>query len=211
MKRETRRIQRTTLQRLWHDAQSSVLNEQPEEYILLQEQHLGQLLDDWKLQIRRKEEIIEKMIAIVGRLREDDPHIPPPTFGVISEKNIARLLGETGPLGDFTNWRMLMRYGGLNIRMRQSGKYQGLNKISKRGRRLMRKILQNIALPLVRRHCLYGEYYYRKKEIQKMPGNKAMTTVARHFLKKFFGWYKSARAFDPQRFFACETQFRKAA
>jgi len=62
----------------------------------------------------------------------------------------------------------------------------------------MRKILRNIALPLVRRHCLYGEYYYRKKEIEKMPGNKAMTTVARHFLEKFFGWYKSAQAFDPQ-------------
>lgn len=211
MKIATSRIQRTTLERLWQDAQSSVLNQQPEEYIALQEVHLRQLLEDWKLQIERKEEVIEKMIAIVARLREDDPHIPPPTSGVISEKNIARLLGETGPLSDFANWRMLMRYGGLNIRMRQSGKYQGQNKISKRGRRLMRKILQNIALPLVRRHYLYGEYYYRKKEIEKMPGNKAMTTVARHFLKKFFGWYKSARAFDPQRFFACETQYRKAA
>jgi transposase len=188
-----------------------VLNEQPQEYIALQEQHLGQLIDDWMRQIQRKEEIIGKMVAILAQLREEDPHIPPPTSGVISEKNIARLLGETGPLGDFESWRMLMRYGGLNIRMRQSGKYQGQNKITKRGRRLMRKILQNIALPLVRRHCLYGEYYYHKKEIQKMPGNKAMTTVARHFLKKFFGWYKSAQAFDPQRFFACETQYRKAA
>lgn len=211
MKKAAPLVRTQTLNRLWHDAQSSVLNDQPEEYIALQEVHLNQLLTDWKLQKRRKEEIIEQMIVIVARLREDDPHIPPPTSGVISEKNIARLLGETGPLGDFANWRMLMRYGGLNIRMRQSGKYQGQNKISKRGRRLMRKILQNIALPLVRRHCLYGEYYYRKKEIEKMPGNKAMTTVARHFLKKFFGWYKSAQAFDPQRFFACETQYRKAA
>lgn len=211
MQRAAHRVQQTTLQRLWQDAQSSVLNEQPEGYIELQEMHLIRLLDDWKLQIRRKEQIIGNMVAILSRLREEDPNIPPPTCGVISEKNIARLLGETGPLGDFSNWRMLMRYGGLNIRMRQSGKFQGQNKISKRGRPLMRKILQNIALPLVRRHCLYGEYYHRKKEIEKMPGNKAMTTVARHFLKKFFGWYKSARAFDPQRFFACETQFRKAA
>lgn len=211
MKKAAPLIRTQTLQRLWQDAQNSVLNEQPQEYIALQEHHLKQLLDDWMRQIGRKEEIIGKMVAMLARLREEDPHIPPPTSGVISEKNIARLLGETGPLGDFESWRMLMRYGGLNIRMRQSGKYQGQNKITKRGRRRMRKILQNIALPLVRRHCLYGEYYYRKKEIEKMPGNKAMTTVARHFLKKFFGWYKSAQAFDPQRFFACETQYRKAA
>lgn len=211
MKKAVPFIRTQSLQRLWQDAQSSVFNEQPEEHIALLELHLGQLLQDWKVQIERKNMIIENMVAIVKRLREEDPHIPPPTSGVISEKNIARLLGETGPLSDFTHWRMLMRYAGLNIRMRQSGKYQGNNKISKRGRRLMRKILQNIALPLVRRNCLYGEYYHRKKELEKMPGNKAMTCVARHFLKKFFGWYKSAQAFDRQRFFACETQYRKAA
>ena len=211
MRKAAPRIQRNTLQRLWKDAQSSALNEQPKEYIETLELHLQQLVEDWTRQIQRKTDIVERMVSLLGRLREEDPHIPPPTAGVISEKNIARLLGETGPLGDFDNWRMLMRYGGLNIRMRQSGKYQGQNKITKRGRPLMRKILQNIALPLVRRRCLYGEYYHSKKEIQKMPGNKAMTCVARHFLKKFYGWYKSAQAFDRQRFFACETQYKKAA
>ena len=211
MREAAPRIQRSTLQRLWKDAQSSILNEQPEEYIEILELHLRQLVEDWGRQIERKADIVEKMVSLLGRLREEDPNIPPPTAGVISEKNIARLLGETGPLGDFDNWRMLMRYGGLNIRMRQSGRYRGQNKISKRGRVLMRKILQNIALPLVTKRGLYGEYYHRKKEIEKMPGNKAMTCVARHFLKKFFGWYKSAQAFDRQRFFACETQYKKAA
>ena len=104
-----------------------------------------------------------------------------------------------------------MRYAGLNIRMRQSGRYQGLNKISKKGRPLLRKVLQHIVLPLVRQGCLYGSYYARKKEQEKMPGNKAMTCVARHFLKKFHGWYKSGEAFNRERFFACETQYRNVA
>jgi len=77
------------------------------------------------LQIRRKEEMVQKMVEVLNRLRGKDPKIPPPTPGVINDKNMARLLGETGPLGDFANGRMLMRYGGLNLRMRQSGKYQG--------------------------------------------------------------------------------------
>lgn len=211
MRKAASRIKRKTLQRLWEDAQSSALNEQQEGYIEILEMQLQQLISDWLKQIQRKEAIVEKMIAVLQLLREKDPHIPPSTPGVINDKNMARLLGETGPLGDFANWRMLMRYGGLNIRMRQSGKYQGQNKITKRGRPLLRKVLQHIVLPLVRENCLYGRYYHRKKEIEKMPGNKAMTCVARHFLKKFYGWYKSAQAFDAQRFFACETQYRKAA
>ena len=211
MKKAAPRIQKSTLQRLWDDAQSSVLNEQPEGYIEILKMHLKQLIKDWLQQIRRKEKIVEKMIEVLNRLRGEDPHIPPSTPGVINDKNMARLLGETGPPGDFSNWRMLMRYGGLNIRMRQSGKYQGQNKISKRGRPLLRKVLQHIVLPLVRGNCLYGQYYYRKKEIEKMPGNKAMTCVARHFLKKFYGWYKSGEAFNQKRFFSCETQYREAA
>jgi transposase len=211
MKKALPRIQNGSLQRLWKDAESSTLNQQPEGYIEILEMHLQQLTEDWKTQIGRKNDIVERMICVLRRLREEDPNIPPPTAGVISEKNIARLLGETGPLSDFADWRRLMRYGGLNIRTRQSGRYQGQNRISKKGRPLMRKILQNIALPLVRKGYLYGEYYHQKRELQKMPGTKAMTCVARHFLKKFFGWYKSAQAFDKERFFACETHYKKAA
>jgi transposase len=106
---------------------------------------------------------------------------------------------------------MLMRYAGLNIRMRQSGRYQGQNKISKKGRPLLRKVLQHIVLPLVREKCLYGLYYARKKEQEKMPGNKAMTCVSRHFLKKFQGWYRSGEALNRERFFCCETQYQNVA
>jgi transposase len=211
MKKEAPRVRETTLKRLWDDAQSSALNEQPEGYIEVIEIQLKQLMEDYWRNEDRSEAIIEKMIEILNRLRKSDPNIPKAVKGVINDKHIARLLGETGPLGDFAGSRMLMRYGGLNIRMRQSGRYSGLNKITKKGRPLLRKVLQRIVFPLVRQNCLYGPYYHRKKEVDKMPGNKIITCVSRHFLRKFYGWYKSGEAFDQQRFFSCETQYRKAA
>ena len=150
MKKAAPGIRDKTLQRLWDDAQSSVLNEQPEEYIEIIEIQLNQLMEDYWRHTDRRETIIEKMIEILNRLRERDQNIPQATVGVINDKHIARLLAETGPLGDFTNWRMVMRYAGLNIRMRQSGKYSGQNKITKKGRPLLRKVVQQIVLPLVR-------------------------------------------------------------
>jgi transposase len=211
MRKAAPRIRKESLQRLWNDAISSVNTGQPEEYVATLESHLRELIDDWQWQRKRKDEMVQRMIETLNRLRGKDPRIPPATFGVISEKNIARLLGETGPLGDFPHWRTLMRYAGLNIRMRQSGRYQGLNKISKKGRPLLRRVLQNIALPLVRKGYLYGSYYAEKKDQARMPGNKAMTCVARHFLKKFYGWYKSKEAFNKDRFFSCESQVRAVA
>ena len=211
MRKAAPRIREESLRRLWNDAQSSVHAGQPEEYVATLESHLLQLINDWQWQKKRKDDLVHRMIETLTRLREKDPLIPPSTPGVINDKNMARLLGETGPLGDFPHWRTLMRYAGLNIRMRQSGRYQGLNKISKKGRPLLRRVLQNIALPLVRKGCLYGSYYAQKKDEAKMPGNKAMTCVARHFLKKFYGWYKSGEAFNKDRFFSCENQYKEVA
>lgn len=209
MRKAAPRIRLDSIRRLWNDAESSVRNELPASYIQTLEGQFCQLFEDFLRHEERKKIIEEKMVAILARLREEDPNIPPPTKGVISAKNLARLLGETGPLSDFVNWRKIMRYGGLNICMRQSGKYQGVNKISKKGRSLLRKILSQIVLPLVKRGNLYGEFYHKKRE--KMPGKKAMTVVMRQFLKKFFGWYKSGGAFNKERFFTCESQYAKAA
>ena len=130
---------------------------------------------------------------------------------MVSEKNLARLLAETGPVHDFSHWRKLMRYGGMNIRMRQSGKYKGKNKLSKKGRPLLRKVLMQIMLPLVRKGHLYGEIYHRKKKQENRPGTMAMAIVARQFLRKFYGWYRSGQAFDWGRFFTCESRYEKLA
>lgn len=214
MKKSVPRIRKKTLERLWEDACSSVLNEVPAGYIRILESRLNEYLEDYHRELERKEEVTRQMVEILQRLRDKDPNIPPPTPHVISEKNLARLLGETGSLQDFSHWRKLLRYAGLNIRMRQSGTYKGKNKISKKGRPLLRKVLQQIVLPLVRKGYLYGEFYHRKKEEEKRPGTMVMTIVARQFLRKVHGWYRSGTAFDEQRFFTCEsccTKMAKAA
>jgi transposase len=205
------RIRKKTLERLWADASQSVLNVQPEGYIRLLENYLCTLMGDYLQAKSRKEAIVTEMIDILNKLREEDPLIPPPTPQLMSDKNLARMLAETGPLSDFENDRKLMRYGGLNLRTRQSGNFKGKDKISKKGRKLLRKVLQSIALPLVKKGCLYGDYYHRKKDEMNMPGNKAMTIVSRHLLRKIFGLYRSGKAFEKERFFTCESRYKKLA
>ena len=207
MKRAVPRIRTATLERLWEDALSSCLNNQPENYILLSEQHLKDRMSEYHLVQKQKESIVDRMVDILNQFRENDPLIPPPTPQLISEKNLARLLAETGPLADFDHWRKLMRYAGLNLVTRQSGIYKGPDRISKKGRSLLRKILHAIALPLVRKRELYGPYYHKKKEQGQMPGNKAMTIVARHLLRKIYGWYRSGQPFNEQRFFNCKSKY----
>lgn len=211
MRNAAPRIQAKSLDRLWEDALSSARNEQPDGYIEIVEEHFINHLDDYFKTMERKEAITNRMVEILNVLRDEDPLIPPPTPDFISDKNLARLLAETGPLSDFESWRKLMRYAGLNLKTRQSGTFKGQNKISKKGRPLLRKVLQAITLRLVKKGCLYGDYYHDKKDAAKMPGNKAMTIVSRQLLKKIFGWYRSGEAFDEKRFFICKSRYEKMA
>lgn len=202
MRRQVPRIRHKTLERLWQDAESSVLHQQSDEHLALLELHVDGLWQDFLRQEQRKAEIEDRMVELLDRLRAKDPKVPAPTPGVISAKNLARLLGETGPLSDFACWRQLMRYAGLNICMRQSGRYEGQFRISKKGRPLLRKILGQIVFPLVTRRALYGDYFHEKR--QTMPGKKAMTTVMRMFLRKLHGWHKAGTDFDAERHFICQ-------
>ena len=209
MRRRAPCIRQRSLDRLWEDASASARHQLTAEYADLLELQVRQDWEEVLLHEERKMALAERLTSLLERLREAEPDMPAPTRGVISAKNLARLIGETGPLSDFTSWRMLLRYAGLNIRMRQSGQYKGQYKITKKGRPLLRKILAQIVLPLVRRKSLYGEFYHRKR--LAMPGQKAMTVVMRLFLRKLHGWYRSGQAFNTQRHFAAAGVERQAA
>lgn len=202
-------IRTKTIESLWEYAEHSVLHQLPEDYIKCIEADLSSIYKICIEAIERKKKIEDQMVDILNELRKEDPSIPPPTPELISEKNMAKLLGETGSLSDFKHWRQLLRYGGLNLREKESGSYHGKTKIAKKGRRRLRKVLGNIILPIVPRHKIYGDFYHGKKDNALMPGNKAMTVTIRNFLRKFFGWYQAGGGeFNRNRWFTCESQFK---
>lgn len=159
----------------------------------------------------RRERARVKLEELYDEARSEDARMPEPVKGVASKIGLARLFAETGPLDDFASWRQILRYGGLNLCERQSGKYKGQTKISRKGRPQLRRILNELVLPLVRRGSLFGEYYQRKTKIEKMPGTKAMTAVSRKFVKMLWGWAHAAAGFDAGRVFVCRAAFPRAA
>lgn len=128
----------------------------------------------------------------------------------ISLFNLARLVGQTGPLEDFSSGRALLRYAGLNLRERQSGTYRGQTRLTKKGRPLLRKILGQTIFPVLRKAFLYGPYYHRKLQ-EGMASQKAKVAVMRKFLCMLLSLARSGEAFDPERFGTCESQYARAA
>lgn len=208
MKKYAPRMRNSTIQRLWQDAKVSSRHQLDPEYVKVLEFQFISLWEDLATVEKRKEIIENKMIKTYESLREFDPYLPDSVKGFITKFRIAQLLAETGPLSDFASTNQLMRYAGLNIRERKSGKFKGQNKISKKGRANLRRVLGYIVLPLVKKNALLGSRYHRKKDAG-MPGTKAMVPMMRKVLSIFYGWYKSGQPFDMDRIFLDESQYKK--
>jgi transposase len=198
------RIMRSSVVRLLGQARSSVTSTPDGSLRQVSLEHLRLAWLDYVTHDQRREAARIKLEELYEGARGQHPRLPAAVRGVITTAGLARLFAELGPLGDFQSWRQILRFGGLNLRERKSGRYVGLTKITHKGRAQFRRVVMQLVLPLVRRKALYGQYYERKTSVEKMPGTKAMTAVGRKFVKMMWGWYQSGKAFDATRVFEAQ-------
>lgn len=199
LRRAAPRIQKRSLDRILASAALSTAHGGADVADVL-EFRVEAIFEDLAREEQRMHEVAAKMEELYDEAREQDLRLPAAQPLVLTRFQLARLVAETGPLGDFATWRSLLRYGGYNLAEKQSGQYKGKTRITKKGRRLLRKVLNQAVLPLVRKDRLFGPYYHRKRA-EGMAGAKAMTVVGRKLLKMVWGWYRSAAAFNPTRVF----------
>lgn len=204
------RVTTASIDRLLVQARASVSTTTDDRVRQAIERELLLVWEELELHERRREEARTQLEQLYAEARAADPKLPD-TTGVISVSAMARLLGELGPLSNYSGPRALQKMAGLNLCERKSGKYQGLTKIARSGRRGARAILNQMALALVRKDRLFGPYYHHKRGIEKMPGKKAMTAVARKIVKMIWGWYQSGGEFDAGRVFTCQSAHSLAA
>jgi transposase len=209
--RKHSRIMRRSVERLLRQARSSVTSTPDGALGELAQQQLALAWEELQRHDERRARARTKLEELYLEARTAESRLPEPVKGVVSLLGLARLFAEVGPLDDFASWRQILRYGGLNLCERKSGKYDGQTKISRKGRPQLRRILNALVLPLVRRGSLYGDYYHRKTGVEKMEGTKAMTAVSRKLVKMIWGWTHSKDGFDAARVFTCRAAYARAA
>lgn len=207
VKNHVKQARWSTLEDLYEQAQRSAKMQWPSSFRSTWKRRLRQLWSDYKRHKRHKEQITERIEEVYRQLQERGRE--PAPFEEISACQLGRLIGELGPLEDFSSLTGVEKYVGLNLRRCQSGDYEGEVKITKKGRPLARKILGQMAYQLVSKNRLFAEYYRSKKE-EGMPRPKAQVAVMRKLLKLIVGLYKSSRPYDRSRVFTCRSQYEGA-
>lgn len=203
-------VQKRTIERLWNDAAKSVLQPTDALWRQVKVRQLRDAFEDLTVAQNRRQTLRTEMCTQLVRLQEKGEVKLMPHRDLIGPFMLARILAETGPMRDFQAVGQILRYAGMNLRMKQSGQHRGQERQAKRGRARLRSVVAQAVLKLVVRGHLYGKYYHEKKAAG-MPGPVALTAVARKFLKLLFGLERSHAAFDPSRVFTCENQYARAA
>jgi transposase len=207
-------IRTMNLKKLYINAKYSTLHHIPAEEYRLIEQHFRYIWDDVQQELKRKAHLRAQIEAYYPRLWAAGELMPMADPTVLKPFQICRFLGETGPLRDFAHWRVLLKFAGVNLRVRESGKFKGQLKFSKKGRSDLRRVAGKLVFRLVRKHEIYGPYFQKKKAASgNAPGTatKVMGNVERKLLRLFFSLGRQREAFNEERFTKCESQYRLAA
>ena len=122
-----------------------------------------------------------------------------PEFG---PKTVAVLRAELGEVERFQRSAQVVAYAGLDITVKESGKWKGQRKLSKRGSGELRRTLYLTAMRCVRREGSAFGAYYQALGARGLKGNAALVAVMRKMLVVAYHLLKSGTTYDPTKVWA---------
>ena len=143
-------------------------------YMLLEEHRL------WTSQLEAVNKVLEEMILKV-------PHVEKLlAIKGVGSITIAGFIAEVGDIRRFDSPKQIQKYAGLELVENSSGKHKGRTRISKRGRRKLRKILYQVMVPLLARNKEFrGIYdYYVTRVKNSLKRRQAMIAVSCKLIRK---------------------------
>ncbi len=119
-----------------------------------------------------------------------------PEFG---RKTVAVLRAELGDVTRFQRVDQVVAYVGLDLQVRQSGKWKGQVKLSKRGSGRVRRVLYMAALRSLALPASAFGAYYRRLVARGLKARDALTAVMRKMLIVAYHLLRSNETYDPTK------------
>lgn len=130
-------------------------------------QELHSLLDQYELHQHQLEELDREIEALLEELPGAKEMLAIKGLGVIT---IATFFAEVGDITKYRHPQQLVNMAGLALREHSSGKYKGQTRISKRGRKKLRKALYLAVRPLVANNSTFKAlhtYYTTRPSVEE--------------------------------------------
>ena len=141
----------------------------------------------------KKERITDVLIETCESLRIEELDIIKSIDGV-NDITGSTFLAEIGDIKNFTSYKHIIAFAGLDPSIHQSGQYVGRSTISKRGNRHLRRIIFLMTLCAVRSKNAFREYFLRRKQ-EGLPPKKAILATAHKLIRVIFAMLSNKTLF----------------
>ncbi len=146
--------------------------------------------------------IAELEREIEALLRKDDGATGLQSMPEFGPKTVAVLRAELGEVERFQRSEQVVAYAGLDVTVRESGKWKGQRKLSKRGSGALRRGLYMAAFGCLRAKHSAFRAYYEALVARGVNGRRALIAVMRKMLVVAYHLLKSGERYDPTKVWA---------
>ena len=194
-----RKLRRLTRERehlsIAHSAQINFLHAMETEFGSCEENlmRVKQLKELIHQQIKAIDKQIENIVNSDDELKQEVALLK--TIPGVGQQTAVVVLAETNNFQEVERSKQLVSYAGLDIRQKESGKWKGKTKISKKGNRHIRAVLYMPALTIIRGNSRLAQYY--KCQIEKGKHKMtAITAISRKLLVLMYGVWKTKTVYQ---------------
>lgn len=156
------------------------------------------LLEDYKRNRERLEEINRQLEERIREVPNVDKLLAIPGVGM---GTVIGFIAEVGDVSRFTDGRQLVKYAGMNPTNNESCKKVGEHRISKCGRKILRKVMYEAAGALTRWNSAFRSLAHKYISREDNPLNARQTRVAVgcKALRVFYAILSKGIDFDPEK------------
>jgi transposase len=172
-------------------AKSSVATLSPAKEIILR----GKIATLLHLQ-GRLDEVTKLLTDLCKSTKVDDLEILRSIKGV-GPKTAAPFLAEMGEVKNYSSYKKLIAYAGMDPSVHQSGKFIGMSKLSKRGNRHLRRAIYLMTASVVCQNAFFKAYFVKRKR-EGLPPQKALFATAHKLIRVIFSMLSQRTYFNPK-------------
>lgn len=100
-----------------------------------------------------------------------------------------------GSIDQFSSYKKLIAFAGLDPSIHQSGKFVGISKLSKRGNRHLRRLIYLMVASVVRQNAVFKAYFLKRKS-EALPPHKALFAPAHKLIRVIFAMLSQRTYFN---------------
>jgi hypothetical protein len=141
----------------------------------------------------KKARITGALVETCRSMRVDELDIITSVDG-ISKITGSTFLAELGEIQTFRSYKHVIAFAGLDPSIHQSGQYEGISRLSKRGNRHLRRVVFLVTLCAVRGQNIFREYFLKRKG-EGLPPKKVILATAHKLLRVLFAMLTSQSYF----------------